>query len=140
MPADLVGADRQRLDRACHRGFTEQAGLLDAFAQTHGAAEGINHLKAARPRARHEQAAVVGPEIEGRDGRGPTVRTAGSPRRQCLARLPHFPVHPIRLTERKPCGKRIAGKPGLRIQVIRPVKRGCVGGIEGTNRPVFVWI
>ena len=49
----------------CHRRLGQPAGRPDALAETDDAREGIDDAEAAARRARHQQAAIVGAEVEG---------------------------------------------------------------------------
>ena len=61
---ELVGADRQRLDRPVHRSLGEIAAGRQALAQPDDAREGVEHGEAAVARARDQQPAIVGAEVE----------------------------------------------------------------------------
>ena len=60
----LVGADRQRAERALHRRIGQAPAGRQSLAQLHHAAEGIDHGEVSPRRARDQQAAIVGAKIE----------------------------------------------------------------------------
>ena len=74
--AHLVAADGQRLDRARDRGVADAAGRRDALAQPDDAGERVDDAEAVAGRARDQQPAIVGAEIERGIGR---TRTSGPP-------------------------------------------------------------
>ena len=67
-PAHLQGADLERVDGAVHGGARELAVALQPLAEPDDAREGVDHPEAAVHRLGHQQAAVVGAEIERRIG------------------------------------------------------------------------
>ena len=75
--AHLVAADGERLDRALDRRVADAAGGRDALAEPDDAGEGIDDAEAVAGRARDQQPAIVGAEIE---------RGIGRPRRRRPAR------------------------------------------------------
>ena len=80
----LGAADGERADGAVHRRRAQAAGQRHAFAQADDAREGVDDAEAVAGRARDEQAAIIGAEIErgigrpapiaGRSGLGPFRR------------------------------------------------------------------
>ncbi len=59
-----LGAQTQGVIGSVHGGFVQPAGARQALAEADDATEGINHAKTVARRARDQQAAVVGPQIE----------------------------------------------------------------------------
>ena len=92
--ADLVAADAQRIDRARDRRFAQHARTGDALAQPDDARERIDHAEAVAGRARHQEPAIVGAEIERSIGRTGQVR----PARAVVARVAIWrpPAPPVR--------------------------------------------
>ena len=78
VPPDLGRAHLQRLDRALDGGLRQPAARGHALAQADDARERVDDLEAAPRRARHQQPAVVGAEIE----RGIGGFGSGGPRRR----------------------------------------------------------
>ena len=82
----LAAHTLQRLDRALDGGLRQAAARGDALAEADDAREGVDHLEAAPRRARDQQPAVVGAEIErgigGPRRRAPGRRMLGSMRRR----------------------------------------------------------
>src|SRR3546814_3640104 len=64
-PADLAGADLQRLDGARHGRARQFAAGGKPLAQAHDPREGVDDPEAVVRRAGDQQAAVVGAEVEG---------------------------------------------------------------------------
>ena len=78
-----LGAQGQGVIGPIHRPVVQAAGARQAFAQTHDPAEGIHHAKAIARRARDQQAAVIGPQVERAVQRGVSIdapAAAGTPR------------------------------------------------------------
>ena len=87
--AELVGAHRQRPDRAVHRRVGQAPRLRQTLAQPDDARESIDHGEAALDRASDQQPAIVGSKVEraigvahappprGRDDIGRTPRLRG---------------------------------------------------------------
>ena len=65
----LVAADAERVDRARDRRVADAAGRRHPFAEPDDAGEGIDDAEAVAGRARHQQPAIVGAEVERRVGR-----------------------------------------------------------------------
>jgi hypothetical protein len=63
-PAQLVGTDGEGRKRAVLRGVADPATGSEAFAEPDDAGKGVDDDEAVLRRARHEQAAIVGAEIE----------------------------------------------------------------------------
>jgi hypothetical protein len=110
---DLLGADLQRLHRAVHCRGGQASALGEALAQANDVGIGLDDAEAVRRRPRYQQPAVVGAEIERREGGGvfpirltlaDRRRGAGAvgrplaPRR--FARLGHI----LDFHVRRPCG------------------------------------
>ena len=60
----LVGADRQRGNRAVHRGVAQPTTGAEPLPQPDDPRKGIDHGEAALARTRDQQPAIVGPQIE----------------------------------------------------------------------------
>ena len=80
MRGDLLGADFERFDGARHRRFGKPAARGEAFAQADDARERIDDAerRGRRPLGaapRHQQAAIIGAEIERRIGRFAAARS-----------------------------------------------------------------
>ncbi len=116
--AHLGAAHPQRLDRAHDRGLAEEARARDALPQPDDARERVDHAKAVARGARHQQAAIVGAEIErgiGRAGQILPTRTA-SP--AVAARMPiGRPPAPPGTTGVPVRHRAEAGRPGLVVHL-----------------------
>ena len=84
--ADDPGADPERRDRSRDRPLVEPAAAGDPLAEPHDAGEAVDHLERLATRLGHQQAAVVGAEIE-RSHRRPN-RTR-RPQSEVLGRSDH---------------------------------------------------
>ena len=67
--AHLVAANGQRFDRTGDRGIADAAGCRYTLPQPDDAGEGVDHTKAVAGRARDQEPAIVGAEIERGVGR-----------------------------------------------------------------------
>ena len=114
--AHLVAADGERAERAFDRGFAQPPGGGDALAQTHDARERIDHAEAVAGRARHQQPAIIGAEIERGIGRPTPVAAVGL---LMPSRRPPAPPGPLlrRPVER---GVEAWGVPGLAAHHVKP--------------------
>src|SRR5262245_27298502 len=75
----LVPADGKRLDRAHDRRIADAAGGRNALTQPYDAGERVDNPEAVAGRTRHQEAAIVGAEVErriGRNRRSTTVKLA----------------------------------------------------------------
>ncbi len=77
----LVAADAERLDRARDRRVADAAGGRHALAQPDDAGERVDDAEAVAGRARDQEPAIVGAEIERRIGRRRPLDLAPSPHR-----------------------------------------------------------
>ncbi len=105
----LVAADRERGDRALDRRLADAARGGDALAEPDDAGESIDHAEAVAGRTRHQQAAIIGAEIERGIARPAAIaaQAAVEP-----SRRPPTPSGPLR---RRPInsGVEARGIPGL---------------------------
>ena len=114
--AHLVAADGERAERALDRGFAEPPGGGDALAQPDDARECIDHAEAVAGRARHQQPAIIGAEIERGIGRPAPVAAVGLP---MPSRRPPAPPGPLL---RRPVERGVEAwvVPGLAAHHVKP--------------------
>ena len=139
VPLDLGRADLQRLDGALDGRLRQPAAGRHALAEADDARERVDHLEAAPRRAGHQQAAIVGAEIERGVG-GPRrlahgrrrerridrgdgfsgQRPAGRRSRARVGRIPRlaFPTLPVRGAQ---LGRALLVFPALHLRLPRPI-------------------
>src|SRR5262249_29084295 len=111
----LVAADAECVERAHDRRLAQHAGGGNALAEPDDAREGIDHAKTVVGRARHEQAAVVGAEIERRIGAAAPVVAAQPVMRTHLRPAPIPRGAPVRTLQARGTG---AEGPGLVVHAM----------------------
>ena len=123
----------QRLDRALDRRLAQAAGGGDALAQPDDAGERVDDAEAVAGRARHQQPAIVGAEIERGIGRAAAIAAASRASGRPGDRRPH---------RGRPGGARSSagsrpGLPGLVVHMSKPSCRAEAASRRSTVAAMF---
>ena len=117
--AHLVAADFQRLDAARDGGVAQAARRGDAFAQPDDAGKGVDDAEAVMRRARDQEPAIVGAEIERGIGRTIEIRPhSGAVGARMNGRTATPRVGGTRIVDAVPTRGIEAGRPNLVVHVV----------------------